>query len=1039
MRLFVQRFAAVAVACVFTAAARGDDAWLISKKDRVSVDAIPRGEPTPREGVVIWSDDGRERWRFAPAGWTIPASGEGQAGIAVADAKPSRGVALSGLGTLEMGQLTKQIDQLRIAGGTRDLDSSFLTPSRGGVLLSGAITIRRMPRTKENPYPADVAELAMLQSKKSWKLPFAEGVRAIAWKDNAAAKEFPQGLPEGNYTLQMAGKKTAFSIEPASVVRRMMQPLRAAERLLGSADPLYLAFAADHLMGKQDEAGVPMYAVDALDFLESQAKLPAALAKQRDTLVRWLEIPPEQRGEAVRAASATDDEPTGIAAIDQARGLIEKGDFRAAAKLLETRKSDAKVTRREKGLATLYLAVIRAEGGLATATSAESLFAEALASADDATPADRFRILTNWANYLHQQSQDLLYNQAFRMAAGSEQPVTAAVVRWKQANDLYEQASATAATLKSPTSYAAAQVNVLRHRALLGDLIRALDIQGDAKDLIAAAESNAVLAVSASLDLTAKLPALRGMVHEIDAQLAYRRGDLDLTRTTAAQAQEAYLQAGMLVGLENLQRLQALAAKTPEDAIRHYRVSTLLSESLRDRLPADRIGATQAGFFARKAWVFDKLTELLAQQGKADEALAQLELARARSLQDSLPKRAPRDDAQEGDLLANWPVETVALEYFLAGERAYVFFVNAKGRAKVVPLTYADGQPIPSAVLVAQVQRFLRGVEGQSAKMYQRILRGKGFDHAWQDELHTLYQELVPASVREEVKAAKTTVIVPQHILHYFPFAALVTERDTKERGKKEMVTPKFWVEEPGRRVVTPSLSFWLRVRQNPAEPMQQVQAVGLAKVPGAPELPGVEEDLKNLSAAFGKRIKKTIEGDAASVAKVRETLKQPGMLFFATHGVNDADHPLRSHLMLMPQADAKGIAEQAGHLTAQDLYETEIEADLIVMSACYSGLGDRSPLPGDDLFGLQRAFLQSGGRAVVAGLWDVYDGTAPDLMKAFFERLQSGEPAGDALQNAQRDFLAKLRSSGKAEPYLHPYFWAVYGLIGDDRVTFAK
>ncbi|MFO0867119.1 MAG: CHAT domain-containing protein [Gemmataceae bacterium] len=776
-----------------------------------------------------------------------------------------------------------------------------------------------------------------------------------------------------------------------------------------------------------------------MDFLESQPKLPAWLTKQRDTLARWLEVPPEQRGEAVRAATATDDEPTGIAAIDQARGLIEKGDFRAAAKILETRKADANATPRDKRLANLYLAVIRAEGGLATAMSAESLFAEALAGADDATPADRFRILTNWANYLHQQSQDLLYNHAFRMAAGSEQPVTAVVIRWKQANDLYEQANKHAAEIKSPAQVAAAQVNVLRHRALLADFIRSLDAEGGAKDLVEFAESSAVLSISPALNATSKTPALHGMVHEIDAQLAFRRGDMELVRRTASQAQDAYLEAGTLAGMENLQRLQALAAKTPADAIKHYRLSTLLSESLRDRLPADRIGATQAGFFARKAWVFDKLTELLAQQGKADEALAQLELARARSLQDTLPKRAPRDDLHEGNLLADWPAETVALEYFLAGERAYMFFVDAKGKTKVVPLTTADSQPIASAVLVAQVQRFLRGVEGQSAKMYQRILRGKGFDHTWQDELHSLYQTLIPASVRDEVKAAKTTVIVPQHILHYFPFAALVTERDTKERGKKEMVTPKFWVEEPGRRVVTPSLSFWLRVRQNPAEPMQQVQAVGLAKVPGAPELSGVEEDLKNLSATFGKRIKKTIEGDAASVAKVRETFKQPGMLFFATHGVNDADHPLRSHLMLMPQADAKGTEEQAGQLTARDLYETEIEADLIVMSACYSGLGDRSPLPGDDLFGLQRAFLQSGGRAVLAGLWDVYDGTAPELMKAFFERLQSGEAAGDALQNAQRGFLAKLRSSGKAEPYLHPYFWAVYGLIGDDRVAFGK
>ncbi len=124
---------------------------------------------------------------------------------------------------------------------------------------------------------------------------------------------------------------------------------------------------------------------------------------------------------------------------------------------------------------------------------------------------------------------------------------------------------------------------------------------------------------------------------------------------------------------------------------------------------------------------------------------------------------------------------------------------------------------------------------------------------------------------------------------------------------------------------------------------------------------------------------------------------------------------------------------------TAREIFSRSVRADLIVMSASYSGLGDRAPMPGDDLFGLQRSFLQSGAKTVLSGLWDVYDGTAPELMAGFFRRLAGGTPAASALAGTQRGFLLKLRESKKAEPWLHPYFWAVYTISGDDRTIVAK
>src|SRR5262249_30294563 len=121
------------------------------------------------------------------------------------------------------------------------------------------------------------------------------------------------------------------------------------------------------------------------------------------------------------------------------------------------------------------------------------------------------------------------------------------------------------------------------------------------------------------------------------------------------------------------------------------------------------------------------------------------------------------------------------------------------------------------------------------------------------------------------------------------------------------------------------------------------------------------------------------------------------------------------------------------------EIFNIRVGADLVVLSACYSGLGDRSPLPGDDLFGLQRAFLAAGARTVVSGLWDVYDETAPDLMNGLFVGLRKGKGIAEALAQSQRAFLARAKASPKPDPFIHPYFWSVYTVCGDDRTRWAR
>jgi CHAT domain-containing protein len=315
--------------------------------------------------------------------------------------------------------------------------------------------------------------------------------------------------------------------------------------------------------------------------------------------------------------------------------------------------------------------------------------------------------------------------------------------------------------------------------------------------------------------------------------------------------------------------------------------------------------------------------------------------------------------------------------------------------------------------------------------MQKRVLDGSGFDHTWQDRFHDLQKRLIPAPALARLTGARTLLIIPHHILHYFPFAALVTKVDTAHGGPLEMVQPRFLVDEGCDVCYAPSLVVWDDLRQRPARKITEAAAIGIDRLPGLEPLPGVSEELKALRLALGARLNLVVTDEDAHTANTLAMLKQPGFLMIGTHGQNWPDQPLSSELMLYPRGNDNG------RLTAGRLFTSEVGRDLIVLSACYTALADKSPLPGDDLFGLQRALLQSGGRTVIAGQWDIYDRSGPEIMRELFTQLAEGKPAYQALALSQRQFLAKLRASAEPEPWLHPYFWSVFTVCGDDRTAF--
>jgi CHAT domain-containing protein len=143
--------------------------------------------------------------------------------------------------------------------------------------------------------------------------------------------------------------------------------------------------------------------------------------------------------------------------------------------------------------------------------------------------------------------------------------------------------------------------------------------------------------------------------------------------------------------------------------------------------------------------------------------------------------------------------------------------------------------------------------------------------------------------------------------------------------------------------------------------------------------------------------------------------------LHLATHGQHNAAFPALSRLAFAPTA---GSARPAAFLYGFEIEHLDLEAELVVLSACGSALG--GPSPSEGLIGLPTAFFAAGARQVIASLWDVDDSRTVALMDSFYRSLGRGLDPLRALRKAQEE---RWRES----PWPMP--WATFIYEGPGRV----
>ncbi|MGB2843652.1 MAG: CHAT domain-containing protein, partial [Candidatus Aminicenantaceae bacterium] len=150
-------------------------------------------------------------------------------------------------------------------------------------------------------------------------------------------------------------------------------------------------------------------------------------------------------------------------------------------------------------------------------------------------------------------------------------------------------------------------------------------------------------------------------------------------------------------------------------------------------------------------------------------------------------------------------------------------------------------------------------------------------------------------------------------------------------------------------------------------------------------------------------------------------------IIHFATHSILDDKKPARSSIVLTLDEDPT----EDGFLQMREIYNLELNSDLVTLSSCQTGLG--RPTRGEGIEGINRAFFYAGTSSVLMSLWAVNDEASYQLMERFYFHLRSSESIKNALRKAKLEMI----NSGILS---HPYYWAGFVISGKaDEIIFSS
>jgi CHAT domain-containing protein len=386
---------------------------------------------------------------------------------------------------------------------------------------------------------------------------------------------------------------------------------------------------------------------------------------------------------------------------------------------------------------------------------------------------------------------------------------------------------------------------------------------------------------------------------------------------------------------------------------------------------------------------------------------------------------------------------TMLLEFALGERRSFLW---------VVTQTRLKGIELPARAEIEEAARqfyeslIARNIFHQSESPSQRRVRIEGADAECQASSLALSRMIFSRCAQDLTK--RRLAIVAQGILQIIPFAALSLPDAAALPGTR--LQPLILKHEV---VSLPSASTLSLLRQEAAGREAAPKTIAIFADPvfsaddervraGAGEAPPAskaEPDYpsERLPRLFGTRLEsnsitsllapgeylQALDFEANKARVTGEELSRYRIIHFATHALIDSSRPELSAIALS-RVDSRGVPRQ-GLLRAHEIFHMKLNAELVVLSACRTGLGKH--VRGEGLLGLTRGFMYAGTPRVVVSLWSLEDSSASELMSRFYKALFGRKrlsPAA-ALREAQLEIL-------KSRRWHSPYFWAAFVLQGE-------
>tara|TARA_R110001583_G_scaffold12056_5_gene53761 strand:+ start:210 stop:3029 length:2820 start_codon:yes stop_codon:yes gene_type:complete len=299
---------------------------------------------------------------------------------------------------------------------------------------------------------------------------------------------------------------------------------------------------------------------------------------------------------------------------------------------------------------------------------------------------------------------------------------------------------------------------------------------------------------------------------------------------------------------------------------------------------------------------------------------------------------------------------------------------------------------------------------------------------------HKLYQLMIEPY--EEVIQNKRLIIVPEGKLAYVPFGVLIKEAGDPETlsyrnldylirhnpisyqnsatiaykrpesGFSTSSARKLLAFAPSYKDVNDSILITRQAHQNKLYP-----------------LPGAKVEVENISKIFDGE---TFIDELASETNFKKNAENYDILHLAMHTILDDDNPMYSKLVFTQTEDSLND----GLLNTHEIYNMNLKARMVVLSACNSG--DGKFLKGEGVMSLARGFFYSGCPSLIMTLWTVEDLSGSILMSSFYKYLSQNFPKDVALQQAKLEYLESADALKS-----HPYFWSGYVAIGDTEALF--